>query len=132
MREQLCWDCQRAIGGYGCSWADGFKPVKGWERKCVGRKTFVVNCPLFVADCEEKLNPSDYAYDMSLLETYRREINPQKEVVVQYSLDGERLDIFKNVTRAAKNLRISVDKAQRMLKVQYAKDEYLLRKENAL
>ena len=31
MCEQICWNCRKATGG--CSWADDFKPVEGWEAR---------------------------------------------------------------------------------------------------
>ncbi len=53
----LCWDCAKAIGG--CSWADEFKPVKGWKAIVHGRNIDgeldqtgykVLRCPEFKRD----------------------------------------------------------------------------------
>lgn len=32
-KEQLCWSCKKACGGYDCPWANKLKPVEGWTAK---------------------------------------------------------------------------------------------------
>lgn len=56
--EQLCWDCQRAVGG--CPWSTMGKPVEGWTAQktkipngCSDEYTesyHITACPLFKKD----------------------------------------------------------------------------------
>lgn len=59
--KTLCWRCQKACGGpNGCSWFNGFKPIKGWDAIPEtmrlngihdGKTAYtVLKCPEFVPD----------------------------------------------------------------------------------
>ena len=53
--DTLCWDCEKAVGGSDCPWANKLKPVEGWDAISTilnsgNKKTRsyqVLNCPLF-------------------------------------------------------------------------------------
>ena len=57
LKDQLCWSCKKACGGYDCPWANKLKPVEGWTAKevtlCSGikgkcDKTYrITKCPLY-------------------------------------------------------------------------------------
>lgn len=56
MKDTLCWDCEKAVGGSDCPWANKLEPVEGWEaisttvKMTPGRgvESFVVKkCPMF-------------------------------------------------------------------------------------
>lgn len=53
-KPQLCWTCQKAVGG--CSWSDEFNPVDGWEAIKVNRTEskssgyYITKCPEFIED----------------------------------------------------------------------------------
>jgi len=49
-KDTLCWSCQRACGGMGCSWAHDFTPVDGWEAEQHGDSYFVKSCPLYIKE----------------------------------------------------------------------------------
>lgn len=61
-QQTLCWSCRRSYTG-GCSWADDFEPVEGWQAAPQLIKThagydpdmtyFVTSCPLFKDECPE-------------------------------------------------------------------------------
>lgn len=54
--DTICWDCKRAVGGGGCSWADKLIPGEGWkatETILKNHKEYmhsykVHECPLFI------------------------------------------------------------------------------------
>ena len=52
VKEQLCWMCQNACGGW--SWSSCFQPVEGWTAEKVHRKTYdsyrIEKCPEYVPD----------------------------------------------------------------------------------
>lgn len=57
-KESLCWTCERACGGRGCSWAAHADPVDGWtavETQIVSNENceesyLVLECPLYMID----------------------------------------------------------------------------------
>jgi hypothetical protein len=58
--QNICWDCQKAVGG--CSWSRDFTPVEGWDAENVPyqpwetqtvkyRDTYIIRgCPEFLRD----------------------------------------------------------------------------------
>lgn len=118
-RQQLCWDCQRALPRRGCSWADKFEPVKGWTATpkvmSGGIHTFAITkCPLFIPD---KPKPVKKEYKM-------------KAVIRLFTIDGEFIMEYRTASEVARALGVSGTTIYRMLKTQLKSDEYILRKVN--
>ena len=74
--QQLCWRCRRSYTNK-CSWAEEFKPVKGWTavKTTVGVKDqtsdtyIVILCPLFKDEAPEGQNTRTY-YAKKIEENY--------------------------------------------------------------
>lgn len=67
-KQTLCWTCQRATGGHGCSWADRLLPVDGWQAEQRdtesisrhGASYIVCSCPLYQEDDPREIIPDYY------------------------------------------------------------------------
>lgn len=46
MKFSLCWDCANSTKS-GCSWAENFTPVKGWEAEETKTGYLILKCPEF-------------------------------------------------------------------------------------
>lgn len=115
--SQLCWDCQRALPLRGCPWADNFQPVEGWTatpKVLTGNvHTFAIReCPLFLPD-----KPA----------TEDTEEVPKRYIVLYTAKGKNFVAEYPTITKAAKNIGVTVQTIYRMLRKPMEKDKYIIK-----
>ncbi len=83
-QDTLCWSCQRACGGMGCSWAHGFTPVDGWDAEKNGDSYFIKSCPQYIKERRFMTTLKEVAFLMGVAERTIYSILKEKERPIRY------------------------------------------------
>lgn len=122
--ESICWECENACTK-GCSWADEFIPVDGWEAEyCEKYDSYSVkSCPLFT---NERVSPDKF-WDKGVLmlmermleiarDDYIHSPRQQKDIEKWIRGKGAKLCVFGDPEAIIRRLRKDYEAYQKRMR----------------